>query len=1374
LSISVALSSLNKDPSDDISRKVPFFIELLGRNLRFLSACTLKRNSKVFHSRRHIENRIHLPSELGTRALLEKAKELEKKYDWLKAAKSYEEVLHSESITSSLASEIWESIGFCYSRASTQTEDFEEFKKIRQLAVEAYKSAAKLFEKEDGLKNQGKSAQCYARAEYVGSWLQSSPSEKTKMLDECRLFAKKSLEAYKNAGDQLGQGKMGNDLLLCLLERLYVASDWSEITSIVQEGIDCADEAIAVLSKLENKSELLRAYSIASLQSWYAYITEQEEKRTGLMRRSLSYMEKALKLSKEVDDLYYTAMSNWAAAFCSLLFTENVESSLGYAKEMLRQGIILRDNYLKGVSSYVLAFATDMINVGEGDPDKRKEGYEKIIQYAEDTIRYLQPLSQDFIIAETYLYYYESYSSLAREAITSSDQKRTKFKRAVEIGRKGVEHATRSGSPDAMVSTLHALSKVLHFFSNLVTEKDEKTKLLEEALIHRREYIKVVERSNPFNDWVRGVGKNYEGLIKVELARLETDKAKKIVLLKGAVSDIEDGVSRCRKWILSRPVPSQIATVAGFEDTFGGILNELYLLIEDKEILTRAIEVYEDAAQKFKEVNLSSRVAESYWKIAENQDQLGEPQKAAENFERAFAEYNAAAQRIPHFVEFFQDYALYMKAWSEVERAKFAHKQEKYFNAMKHYEEAANLLKQSKLWSYLSSNFLAWAFLEQAEDLSRKESSMESMEAFRKASPLFEEAKGTLRVQSSRIENEEERDSIERLIKASDTRQTYCLGRIAVEEAKILDSQGEHVASSERYGSAAETFNEILEAGSEQSRRELKPLIYLCQAWQKMLMAEAKVSSGMYGEAAELFKEAKEHSLDQRTSLLALANSSFCKALEAGTEFEITREQTIYSTAKKHMEAAANYYLKAGFETASEYAKATELLFDAYVYMDNAKMETDPEKKTVYYMMAEKVLQASAEHYVKAKHREKTEQIQQLLQKVGEERDLAVSLSKVLHVPAVTSSTASFAMLTPGEERPVGLERFERADVQAKLVQDAKEIRVGEDFNLEMQIVNVGKEAVQLAKLEEIIPADFQLVAKPDYCKVEDAYLDMKGKRLDPLKTEGIGLVLRPLEKGTFKIMPRIVCIDETGHQLFRGPEPATINVLEVILPGRISTGCLDLDNLLYGGIPENYTVVLTSPSCDERDLLIKKFLETGVKDGQTTFYVTINASGVRTLVEEFQSDFYLFICNPRADTMIKSLPNVFKLKGVENLTDLDISLMSAFRRLDTSSKNGQRRACIEIVSDVLLQHHAVTTRRWLTGLIPDLRSRGFTTLAVMNPYMHSSEEVHAILSLFDGEINIYEKDTMKGLEKFIKVKKMYNQRYLENELPLRKERLEK
>jgi tetratricopeptide (TPR) repeat protein len=225
-------------------------------------------------------------------------------------------------------------------------------------------------------------------------------------------------------------------------------------------------------------------------------------------------------------------------------------------------------------------------------------------------------------------------------------------------------------------------------------------------------------------------------------------------------------------------------------------------------------------------------------------------------------------------------------------------------------------------------------------------------------------------------------------------------------------------------------------------------------------------------------------------------------------------------------------------------------------------------------------------------------------------------------------------------------------------------------------------------------------------------------------------------------------------------PEPKPV--------GPIATGYTDLDKLLSGGIPQNYAVLLTSPSCDERDMLVKSFLEIGAKKGEVTFYVTIEPGLAKNLGNEFQSNFYLFVCNPQADTIVRNSSNIFTLKGVENLTDISIALTSAIRRLDPSLM-GPRRICISLVSDVLLQHHAVQTRRWLTSLMTELKSNGFTTLAVVDPQMHPPEELHAILGLFDGEINIYE----KGAEQFLRIKRMSNQKYLDDELPLKKGELD-
>jgi hypothetical protein len=54
-----------------------------------------------------------------------------------------------------------------------------------------------------------------------------------------------------------------------------------------------------------------------------------------------------------------------------------------------------------------------------------------------------------------------------------------------------------------------------------------------------------------------------------------------------------------------------------------------------------------------------------------------------------------------------------------------------------------------------------------------------------------------------------------------------------------------------------------------------------------------------------------------------------------------------------------------------------------------------------------------------------------------------------------------------------------------------------------------------------------------------------------------------------------------------------------------------------------------------------------------------------------------------------------------------------------------------------------------------------------MDPMMHPRQEVRAILGLFEGEINIYE----KGLTRLLKIKKMRSREYSKSELPLQEEK---
>jgi KaiC/GvpD/RAD55 family RecA-like ATPase len=1273
-------------------------------------------------------------------------REKEKEFNWLEAAKSYEHALISNSKSVCDVAESWKKIGFCYSMASRQSYSLEDFKKIRVLAAGAYEKAGNFFNQEEGLIVQGMSIECFALAEYVRSWGASNSQEKDKILNKCAILSLQALEKFKKAKENLGYGRVCNLLSQCLFDRVYIATLEKDKRKFVQEGLNVSEDAISVFTKLDEKTDLILAFSLATLQSWYyANIGEEEKVRKEYAEKCLDYSKKALDLSAEVD------------------------------KEMWDISSFIKDNYFKGIASYLLAFVTDLMIPGEANPTKKKRLYEDVIRYSENSIKSLLPVGQDGAIAEVYLVYPQSYSSLAREYALVPKEKLALSKMAVRIGEKGLEHALRSGSTDAIASNLHSLSKAYHYYSNLEPRKHEKPELLKNSLRYRKEEIKLVQEAFTSNFWILGVGLIYAAQTETALASLETNDDQKGMLLGDAINDMSKGVPLCEKWvdsIGSRTVPTLVATVAGFEDKFGSILKENYLLTEDNSNLTKAIEVYDDAAENFKKVDLPSRVAESYWKIASDLDVLGNYDRAAENFGKAFAGYKVAAKKIEQFSDFYIDYSNYMKAWSSVENAKLSHFNSDYPSAMRYYQKASSLLGQSKTWNYLSLNFYAWSILEQAEDLSKQDNSKKSIRSFENATKYLRESKKNLEEKIELINRSDEKNLVTSLIEASEARETFSLGRIAIEEAKILDKKGKYVLSSDKYGDAAKLFQKITTDYSEQIKVEAKPLVFLCQAWEKMKLAEAKNSPILFEEASDLFKKAKEYAANEGAGLLALAHSSFCKALESGSEFEITRSKSIYKETKKHLQAAANYYLRAGFADFSEYTKATQNLFDAYVFMDDAKKETDPAKEAKHFLMAEKVLGVALNSFSKAKHEEKTALVGRLLDKAKEERALAVSLSEVFHSPGVTSSTGGFTTISPTYEMAVGLERFEHADIQAKLILPSEEINVGEDLKLKIQLINVGKEPVLLAKIENILPASFQMVRVPDGFVFDNLQLTVIGKQLEPLKTEEITLTLRSFKSGTFEFRPKIKCVDETGEELIFHVEPATYSVSDAVLSGRIRTGYKDLDNLLMGGLPEEYGIVLTSPSNDERELLIKRFLETGIKNGETTFYITSEVGAVKELAEEFQSNFYLFVCNPRADIMIKNLPNVFKIKGVDNLTDIDISMIKAFRTLDRS-KTGPKRACIEIVSDVLLQHRAVITRKWLSGLLPDLKSRGFTTLAIVNPQMHPTEEVYAILGLFDGEIRISEKDTSKGLEKVLRIRKLYNQRYVESELIVTRQKIE-
>jgi hypothetical protein len=157
-------------------------------------------------------------------------------------------------------------------------------------------------------------------------------------------------------------------------------------------------------------------------------------------------------------------------------------------------------------------------------------------------------------------------------------------------------------------------------------------------------------------------------------------------------------------------------------------------------------------------------------------------------------------------------------------------------------------------------------------------------------------------------------------------------------------------------------------------------------------------------------------------------------------------------------------------------------------------------------------------------------------------------LADALYCPTCVSGT-----LSPANDRRLGLERLEHAAIQASVIVRHMEIRIGEDATIELQMINAGKKPATLVKIENVVPAGFELVSGPEPYRVVRDDLHLKGRRLDPMKTEEIELVLRPKRRGSFLLKPRIFYLDEDGNYRYHDPDPVTITVKEIGLRGWIT-----------------------------------------------------------------------------------------------------------------------------------------------------------------------------------------------------------------------------
>ena len=1079
-------------------------------------------------------------------SLLSQAKAQEKEYDWLGAAATYSGLLdsipRSDILRIGTIKEFIANASYC---AAFQSDSLQEFRTRIQKASEDYQKAIDSYRESRERKASSRIARCQAMIEFIRFWESEKGSDKKKTILEAWRLAKESIAEFEGQNEPLESILTLNSLWTTAIFGTKFADDPDGLSKPYLEVVDIGERILQRIPEGGNEVHLAATHTIVGvLQEMlivvhFTFVNQKQDSR----QKALHHWQKAIELSRERSTIELVNLCLGDAQ--DLPFGFGRDELLAIIENALRMLRPTRDRLKIGFALLCLAYQNEWLVLTIEDSDQLRTHADKVIRYAREAnenFAVVSPLSP--ILSSWYV---DPDADLNADlAILEADlEKKREYAQKSSGYLTYVRTSEELGLPmeTAVAKWFRAL--VLNELAKTETVPEVRRKALEEAVRLGHEYDVMSDRLVPYPGFKSGWALDTLGESECELATLVDDQSQKLAVFLQGVLDKRNSVTLIKRNIESSlsPNPGDMSILGQTQHSLGVRLTTLFELSGDMKNIHEASNVLHESAQSYEKAGMPSRAAESYWMAAETYELLEDYVKASEMFLLASESYKGAVEKTPGLRDLYEDHSRYMAAWSQVEKARFFHSRQDAASSRDCWSKAAELHESTQRWRYMSSNYSAWSELEYAEELSRKDRNEEAAVHFSSAAELFQKASVSIKAQIDRIEGASEKQVARELMDGSRLRQEYCEARTGLEQAKVLDRKGDESAASEKFGRAAETLLRIADATNiDKEKAEFRLVAVMSKAYQSLSRASAEASPELYAEASQHFEQAKDLASGEKLRLIIMGHARFCKALEAGTRFTDSGEVALHTVATQNLNSAANYYMKAGIETSSEYAKASKLLFDGYECMARANKDEDQARKSKLYAMTEKILQTSASCYEKANQPSKREQVEKLIAKVREETELAVSLTEILQAPDNMATIGALPSVASTLEKATGLSRFEHADVQATLIAKPKELRVGQELILDIELVNAGRGSAQLTKVEETVPKGFVIVQEPEKYRMEDSQINLRGRRLDALKTEDLRLVLKSTAKGSFKLKPRIRYLDDTGTD--KSCEPVAVEVV--------------------------------------------------------------------------------------------------------------------------------------------------------------------------------------------------------------------------------------
>ena len=1094
-----------------------------------------------------------VPDEITAEESLRQALNLQGEYKWLSAADVYARVLKETPAEAPLTrADLLEKQAYALHKAAMQADTLDAFRDLNKKSAEFYQKTKEAAGVPGSPVGQATGIRCDAMMAMIRYWIAETASDKKLHVDDAWKLAKEALDAFESVGARAQFAWTFNSLALSAAIS-YNYADTAEVREgRLREALNYAEKAIRHLADGSDPVGLARAHAKTTciLQGIQKDFTEFSQKDS-VDLESWNHWLKARDASEEgalSEAIFAVILQGWPSA-CS---TDERLSIYLKAKALAERA---GDRFLSGLVLDGLAQRKFASSVSAEDRSAKgsivKEGFEAAELSRENLakVSYVSPnVSVVWSSVPAAGYYF---------ALSYDEKDRKKRRSLLEEGYphcvEQLRLAEESGYPEVQSAAEYMLGGILKGLAETEADISKKTSHLNKALEHLGKAIADDRSLHPNQFYLQGVDMKLLADAQHELARVVTDLEPKASLLSEAIQNSHASIALCEKEIAATQDtnPNVIGVLAHDYHTLGEWHLELHRMKGTVSDLEAAADAFDKAVASSMKSDLPSKSAESNWAAAQVYETLGGYQNASERFSRAAAGYERAGALMPKLADFYAEHATYMRAWSAIERGKYHHIRQEPELAKRCFREAAELHGSTQRWGYLATNYSAWAEVENAEDLSRNALTAEAIQAFGNAAKLFAESKRSLHGQLSKVPDMDETQTVRRLEKAADLRMIYCEARVCLEEARQLGKQGRAAESAEKYGCAVDMLAKALEGLEvEQDRKEISAILALAKAWRVMAQAEAESSPALYAEASGLFEEAKEVSLAEKGKLLALGHSRLCKAMELGTRFSDTGDLALHVLVNQNLESAASYYTKAGSNSAAELVKANKLMFEGFVHITKAGGETDHETKTRLYVMAEKLLVASVSSLEKAGEPAKADQARALLRKVSEEKELAISLGEVLLTPDVLTSSVAFSSPVMSFEKATGMQTLEHANIQAKVRASKQKVKVGEEFEIEIELVNAGRYQAEVSAVEGLLQPGLEIVRKPEKCRVEESELVLRGKRINPLATEDMAVVVKAHAKGTFVLSPKVRYLDESGATRSSDANQVSVTVTELGIGG--------------------------------------------------------------------------------------------------------------------------------------------------------------------------------------------------------------------------------